>query len=240
MTLPFLTRQQVRQVDQLAIEHYGLTGLQLMENAGRGLADVLCDLGAAASGGPVVVCCGKGNNAGDGFVLARHLDLRRIAVQLVLLVDPSELRGDALANYEVARRSDIPMHVLSPDFLDAQLDRLLATGGWIVDALLGTGASGPPRPPLNRAIAAINRASRPVLAVDLPSGLDADTGRPAEPTVRADHTCTFVAAKAGFLQQAAAPFVGELHVLDVGAPRVLVERLLSEVHATAATTAERL
>src|SRR5213593_3594583 len=91
-----LNREQVREVDRRAIDEYGMSGLVLMENAGRGCADKLCELGIA---GPVVICCGKGNNAGDGFVIARHLDLRGVAVKVVLWSDPAELQGDAGANY---------------------------------------------------------------------------------------------------------------------------------------------
>src|SRR5262245_39006607 len=96
-----LTRAQVREVDRRAIEVYGLSGLVLMENAGRGCVDVLASLGCR---GPVAVVCGKGNNAGDGFVIARHLDLRGIAVKVLLLGSPADLRGDAAANYAIIAR----------------------------------------------------------------------------------------------------------------------------------------
>jgi NAD(P)H-hydrate epimerase len=215
-----LSRSQVRSIDRRAIDEYGMSGLVLMENAGRGCADVLCGLGCR---GPVAIVCGKGNNAGDGFVVARHLDLRRIAVKVLLLGTPGELSGDAAANYAIVVKSAIPMLDLSAPWDGAHFAAELAGAEWIVDALLGTGATGSPRPPWDEAIRRMNAASARKLAVDLPSGLDCDTGIPADPTFRADHTCTFVARKIGFDNPAAAEYLGKVHVLDIGAPRRLVE-----------------
>jgi NAD(P)H-hydrate epimerase len=215
-----LSRDQVRSIDRRAIEEFGLSGLVLMENAGRGCVDVLCRLGCR---GPVAVVCGKGNNAGDGFVIARHLDLRGIAVKVLLLGSPAELRGDAAVNYAIAVKSDLPIIDLSGAWDDAQFEAELAGAEWIVDALLGTGATGAPRSPWDDAIRLMNTCRAHKLAVDLPSGLDCDTGIPADPTLRADHTCTFVARKAGFDNPAAAEYLGTVHVLDIGAPRKLVE-----------------
>ncbi len=128
---------QSRLVDRLAAEEYGFSGLVLMENAGRGVADVLCRLGIA---GPVVVCCGKGNNAGDGFVLARHLDLRGHKVRVLLWAGPEELTGDAAANYRILAKTDVPIDVFGAAHDAQRLAKLLEGAAWIVDALLGTGA----------------------------------------------------------------------------------------------------
>ncbi len=220
-----LNRNQVREVDRRAIAQYGLSGLVLMENAGRGVADVLCSLAGDAA---VAICCGKGNNGGDGFVVARHLDLRGVRVRVLLLADPHELTGDAATNFYVLQQCGVPILEFggaldpagSPSF-SAELDQ----ADWIVDALLGTGATGRPRPPYDWVIARINAFGKPVLAVDLPSGLDCDTGVAGEPTIVAAHTCTFVAAKPGFFVPGTERFVGELHVLDIGAPRKLVEEV---------------
>ena len=215
------TREQSRLVDQLAIEQYGFSGLVLMENAGRGTADVLCRLGIA---GPVAICCGKGNNAGDGFVIARHLDLRGYAARVLLWAKPEELTGDAAANFRILEKTDVPITVFDGADHD-RLASLIDDAAWIVDALLGTGARGEPRPPLDAVIDQLNAAAAPKLAVDLPSGLDCDTGRPAKHTIRAAETCTFVAAKIGFVMPSAVPYVGRLHVLDIGTPRKLLEQI---------------
>lgn len=213
---------QLREVDRRAIKEYGMSGLVLMENAGRGCVDVMCQLGCR---GPVVVVCGKGNNAGDGFVIARHLDLRGIPVRVVLLSSPAELRGDAAANFAILSKCGVPRSDLSRAFDTATFDSQLAGCEWIVDALLGTGATGAPRPPFDAAIRRMNAAPGRWLAVDLPSGLDCDTGEPAEPTFRADCTCTFVAPKIGFANPAAAAFLGQIQVIDIGAPRRLIEEI---------------
>ncbi len=223
---PTLTRAQVRRVDRLAIEQFGISGLVLMENAGRGVADTLCELGID---GPVVVCCGKGNNAGDGFVIARHLDLRGHDVRVLLWGLPDELAGDAAANFRILGKTDVPIEVFSDSDEAARLDDALAGAAWIVDALLGTGARGEPRPPLDVAIDRLNASSASRLAVDIPSGLDCDTGEPAEHTFAAAVTCTFVAAKPGLLADGAEAYVGRLHVLDIGAPRKLLELASSEL-----------
>jgi len=226
-----LTRDQSRRVDRLAMERYGMHGLVLMENAGRGVADTLCRLGIA---GPVVIACGRGNNAGDGFVIARHLDLRGHAVCVLLWADPDELSGDAAANYRILEKTDAPIEVFANPHDPGRLARLLegtAAGpppaAWIVDALLGTGARGEPRPPLDTVIDQLNASPAARLAVDVPSGLDCDTGEPAGHTIRAAHTCTFVAPKIGLLAPAAVEFVGQLHVLDIGVPRQVLADLFA-------------
>jgi len=228
-----VTRAQAQEVDRRAWEEYGVSGLVVMENAGRGAADVLCRrLPAldeqAGRRRPVVLCCGKGNNAGDGFVIARHLDLRGHAVRVLLWADPAELTGDAAVNYRILTKTDVPIDLLHNDRDDARLEKLLDGASWIVDALLGTGARGEPRPPLDRVIDRINAQAAPTLAVDLPSGLDCDTGLPATHTIRAAVTCTFVAEKIGFATAEARPFLGEVFVLDIGTPRKLIDRVLRE------------
>jgi NAD(P)H-hydrate epimerase len=212
-----LSRAEVRELDRRAIEEYGLPGVVLMENAGRGAAEVLLRLDGS---GRVVLCCGKGNNGGDGFVIARHLDNRQVPVRVLLFARPEELTGDAAVNYHVIARSDVPVVVL-PD--DAILQTELSQASWVIDALFGTGLSGPVRPPFDRVIAAINDSGKRVFAVDIPSGLDCDTGQPLGPTVRAEHTATFVALKTGFANPAAKQWVGQVHVVDIGAPRKLLE-----------------
>lgn len=222
MTEIAISREQARQLDRRAIEEFGMASVMLMENAGRGVADSLCALGIE---GPVMICCGVGNNGGDGYVVARHLDLRGYEAQVLLFADPEKLSGDAALNYRVLEKSDMPIRQLEPTDLEQQL----AGAAWIVDALLGTGARGEPRPPLDQVIDLINAQAAPVLAIDVPSGLDCDTGQAAAHTIRAAHTCTFVAAKPGFTAEGAQGYTGVVHVLDIGAPRKLVEAVLGSV-----------
>ncbi|HUG91237.1 MAG TPA: NAD(P)H-hydrate epimerase [Planctomycetaceae bacterium] len=216
-----MTRREVREIDQRAIREFGLPGVVLMENAGRGAAELLLGLGAR---GPVVVCAGKGNNGGDGFVIARHLENRGLEVRVLLFCDPAELRGDAAINYRVVAAAGTPLRSLAGPVSGGELDRELAGAEWIVDALLGTGTQGTVREPYSTAIESINRTNARVLAVDLPSGLDCDTGQPLGRCVRADHTATFVARKAGFDAPGAAEWTGTVHVIDIGVPRVLLRQ----------------
>src|SRR5579863_6004134 len=106
MTPAVLNREQTREVDRRAAAEYGMSTLVLMENAGRGVADTLCRLGVS---GPVVICCGKGNNGGDGFVVARHLDLRGVRVRVLVWADAGELSGDAGANFGILQKSGVPI-----------------------------------------------------------------------------------------------------------------------------------
>jgi NAD(P)H-hydrate epimerase len=163
--------------------------------------------------------------------MARHLENRGVPVKVLLAGDPSQLQGDAAANYRILERSRLPLVRLEP-LDEAALARELEACEWIVDAMLGTGSTGEPRPPLNQIIAHLNRhTAAKRLAVDLPSGLDCDTGEAAKATFRADYTVTFVAAKPGLLAEDAQPYVGQLHVVDIGAPRLLVEEILRLANA---------
>jgi NAD(P)H-hydrate epimerase len=216
----FLSRTQVRDLDRRAIEEYGVPGVVLMENAGRGCADVLQTLGVR---GRVVICCGKGNNGGDGFVIARHLDNAQIAVRVLLFASAKELEGDAAINYRIIAKSGLPIVTWGAASLDREwLQKELAAAEWIVDALFGTGLSGPVRPPFDQLIAAINASAASVFAVDIPSGLDCDTGQPLGAAVRANHTATFVALKKGFADPAAREWLGRVHVVPIGIPRALL------------------
>jgi NAD(P)H-hydrate epimerase len=228
--MPFtITRQQAREVDRRAVEQYGMTGLVLMENAGRGAADVLCRLAGTETGGrlgPVAICCGKGNNAGDGFVIARHLDLRGHETRVLVWADPAELTGDAGANYHIIRHAGLPIEIFGNRHDPGRLAELLIGVDWIIDSLLGTGARGEPRPPLDAVIDQLNASPAKRFAVDLPSGLDCDTGEAARHTIQAEETCTFVAMKRGFLTSGAGRHTGRMHVLDIGVPRRLMEEIM--------------
>jgi NAD(P)H-hydrate epimerase len=221
-----LSREQARALDRKVIDEGGVPGVVLMENAGRGAAELLLRLGVK---GTVFVCCGKGNNGGDGFVMARWLDNADAAVRVLLFARPEDLSGDAAIMYRIIERSGPPIEILdSSDIDEASLRRELETAEWVVDALFGSGLQGPVRPPFDKIIAAINASGARVLAVDIPSGLDADTGQPQGPTVRAHHTATIVAAKKGFAQPEAAAWLGQVHVIDMGAPRRFVEEVVKD------------
>lgn len=220
---PFtLSRAAVRELDRRAIHEYGVPGVVLMENAGRGAAELLLRLDPDRQ--RVLILCGPGNNGGDGFVMARHLQNHWLDVDVLLFGDVEHLSPDARINALIRQRSAALWTVPAARPLDVDLRRVLdGAPGWIVDALFGTGLARPLSAPFDEVVAAVNASGRPVLAVDIPSGLDCDTGEPLGPTIRATHTATFVALKQGFTNPSAKPWLGEVHVLDIGAPRKLVD-----------------
>jgi NAD(P)H-hydrate epimerase len=217
-----LSCPQLRELDRLAVTDWGMSSLVLMENAGRGAADLLDLLGAK---GPIVICCGKGNNGGDGLVLARHLGIRGRAVEIFCWNDPPEWTGDAAVNYRILAHAGI--HVQDAREWDSKrLASQLEKANWLVDGLLGTGLSGDPRRPMADAIRAMNACGHARrMALDIPSGLDGDSGRPGNPTIRADVTCTFAASKKGFDDPAARDYLGEIWLADIGVPTALVHRV---------------
>jgi len=213
---PPMTRAQVRQFDADAIAR-GVPGIVLMENAGRGVADWIEELGI---NGSVIIVGGKGNNGGDGYVIARQLQSRGYDARLILLVDPSLLAGDAALAWKAVESLPIPRTVFKGD--EKALAISLKGCDWIVDAMLGTGMAGDVREPFASAIRVVNEVAMSgvkVMAVDLPSGLDCDSGVPNDPTIRATHTATFVAPKFGFSARTAVPYLGEVRVIDIGAGR---------------------
>jgi NAD(P)H-hydrate epimerase len=213
----FVTRAEARALDRRAMDEFGIPGIVLMENAGRGIAELLLALGVQ---GRVVVCCGKGNNGGDGLVVARHLANASVWVRVLLFARPEDLCGDAAVAYRMfcaCGIETIPFH--EPDLNEDELRRELALADWVVDGLFGSGLMGAVRPPFDRVISAINAGPSRILAIDIPSGLDSDTGLPLGSAVRAHHTATIAVLKAGFAQEAARDYLGRLHVIDMGVPR---------------------
>jgi NAD(P)H-hydrate epimerase len=216
-----LSRDEVRGIDARAADDFRLPTLVLMENAGRGAAAWL--LGKLGPKSRVVVACGPGNNGGDGGVVARHLDAQGVDVRLAWFCDPARLKGDAATQRDVVEHSGIAAEVIEHGASPERVATLWQGADWIVDALLGTGLSRGVEGLPALAIASMNRSGVPILALDLPSGLDADSGRPLGDAVRARATATFVAPKLGFAAEGANAYTGEVFVVDIGAPRALLE-----------------
>ncbi|MBA4120245.1 MAG: NAD(P)H-hydrate epimerase [Isosphaera sp.] len=231
-----LSRAGLRQIDALCVERYGLPTIALMENAAAQVAAV-AERMLLERPGPVLVVCGRGNNGGDGLAAARHLHNAGHATAVLLAAEPARFGGDAAAQLSVVQRMGLRVGVTNPADPRAAFGALwrdLPDPVLVIDALLGTGAEGPidPQGPAAHLIGAINEARRlgaRVLAVDLPSGMDADTGRglgPANaPLVSADATVSMVGWKQGFLSAGAAAALGEVMIADIGCPRELVRRI---------------
>ena len=210
---PIFTASQMRALDARAIERLGIPGPRLMENAGAGAAQVIAKEFSPIRGKRVLILCGKGNNGGDGFVVARKLTARGARVRVVLIGHRSEIKGDAALALKRWRGRITEM--ADERAVDA-LHRELSDADVIVDALLGTGLTGPARGIFASAIAAVNGADRPVVALDLPSGLSSDQGPLLGPTVRASLTVTFAGYKRGLLLHPGADNAGRIVVVDIG------------------------
>ncbi|MHC4141899.1 MAG: NAD(P)H-hydrate epimerase [Planctomycetota bacterium] len=214
-----LDRESVRRVDRAAIEEFGIPGIVLMENAALGLTIVtltaLDDISndEAAS---VLIVCGSGNNGGDGYALGRHLHNAGVRVTFTALGEPKP-GSDAATNRNIALKMGLPE--VPADRAGEHFDADL-----IVDGIFGTGLDRPVRGAAAEVIDRINGSGRPVLAIDVPSGLDCDTGRPLGTAIRATRTVTFVGRKPAMTDPGAREFVGEVSVADIGAPVELLQR----------------
>jgi len=226
VSIPAVTTAQMAEVDRLMIETYSILLIQMMENTGRDLAEQARRmLDGRLTDRRIVVLCGTGNNGGGGMVAARHLHNRGAKVQAKLVADP-------------ARLTDVPAHqwnILKVMRLTTEDDPDLAQADLIVDALIGYGLSGNPRGAVAEWIERANASGRPIVALDTPSGLNATTGQPGSPCIRATATLTLALPKTGLLTPQARPFVGELYLADIGVPPELyrllgidVDRLFAE------------
>ena len=222
-----LTREEVRSVDRCAIEKLQIPGLILMENAGRNAADIIehfwqrvVEVSAdTIAGTSIAIVAGGGNNGGDGFVIARHLANRGAGVVTFLVAKEEKIQGDAAINLAVIRNLDHDIRNIASDGIKKLADNLKKFD-LIVDAAGGTGISGPLRGDIATAVEQINDTAQDcginVVSIDIPTGLDCDTGVPQGPTVRADLTVTFVARKIGFDNPASEEYTGPVIVADIG------------------------
>jgi hydroxyethylthiazole kinase-like uncharacterized protein yjeF len=229
-----LTAAEMQEVDRLTTERFSIPGQQLMESAGKSVAEVFLEqYGYRMSDAPgcVAVLCGKGNNGGDGFVVARYLKEEAEQVHVYLFANPQELRGDAAKNFDLWRELGDVTSVRDADDWDKAWAGV-SSAEVIVDALLGTGIRGAASGLIGRAIEDVNRlsheatAAKPawVVAVDTPSGLPSDGEPAAGPVVRAHWTVTFTAPKIGQLISPSAGACGQLVVCEIGSPAALVEQ----------------
>ena len=225
-----LSVEQIRSIDAIAVRDFGMCSLVLMENAGRGCADFIHS--RCNEPGSILIVCGPGNNGGDGLVIARHLHAMGHAVIVWMIAERKKLSGDTEINLKILEKTRIPIRWLqsfadSPlEHKEIQLQTDVNKCRAVVDAMLGTGASGPPRTEMAFAIRILNQAPLVRIAIDIPTGLDAETGIASVPTFRANETLTFVANKPGFLNPSAALCLGSVHILAIGVPPEVIDRVL--------------
>jgi len=217
MLMLLTTAEQMRELDRRASDEFGIPSIILMENAGLRTFDVVYDILQEIGGNRVTVVCGKGNNGGDGFVVARHLSQAGADVEVYLIGRKDDVKGDARVNLKIAEKSDIPITELT-DLSDLMYS--LDESDLIVDAIFGTGIKGEITGLARDVIDTINASGKYVVSVDMPSGLDSDTGQVLGSCVKADATVTFALPKIGLAAYPGISYAGEVTVVDIGIPEL--------------------
>ena len=213
--MKLVSAQQMRAIDRRAIEGIGFPGLELMENAGRGIAHHIKDiLQGETKGKRVAIFCGRGNNGGDGYVIARYLHSWGSLVQVFLLADRSQIEGDALVNLQKIERLGVKIAAIGGT------DVLPAVSGvdLIVDGIFGTGFHGEVDPRISKVIDYINSSGVPILAIDTPSGLNNDTGKVVGSCIRATYTVSLALPKIGQYFYPGHGYCGQVKIIDIGMP----------------------
>jgi len=227
--LPSLTASEMKELDRIMVEEFGIGLHQMMEHAGRNLTEVARTLlGGELVGRQIVVLVGPGNNGGGGMVAARHLTNAGARVVVVVSEDPEHLREVPAHQYATLSRMEV-RSVVFDSAGAATLSVCLRPCDLVIDALLGYSLDGSPRGRIAELIRQANGSSRPILALDLPSGLHPDTGEAANPCIRAHTTLTLALPKRGLLVPKAKPYVGRLWVGDIGVPPQAYNRMGLEV-----------
>jgi hydroxyethylthiazole kinase-like uncharacterized protein yjeF len=219
---------EMKEMDRLTIEEIGIPGVVLMENAATGATRVFLAHFAPPLTSRVLILCGPGNNGGDGYVMARVLSEAGLKVAVLVLAEFSRIAGDALVNLQILRQMGLEILEVPSEGQWKKQRRLLKDCDFIIDGLLGTGLNSPVRGFYARVIKDINSANKPVTAIDIPSGLNADTGQIMGAAVQADLTVTFGFPKIGQVVFPGAGLVGRLVRTDIGIPHTVAERIPSK------------
>jgi hydroxyethylthiazole kinase-like uncharacterized protein yjeF len=214
-----MTRDEVRAVDSWAINTLGIPGVVLMENAGRSCAELIKEKLKEIANPKVCIFCGTGNNGGDGYVIARHLLNSSFKVTVIICGDRNKIKGDAKTNLDILERMGQPIEQLNmaDEDITGRVRTFAEGADMLVDGLFGTGLRGQLSDEYKQLIESINAQGRPILAVDIPSGLDCDTGEPLGAAIKAIYTVTFVAVKKGFtMSSSVAQYTGQIFVASIG------------------------
>ncbi len=226
--LPVVTAEKMKYLDRKASAEYGIPDHQLMENAGRAIAGNVVriareELGLEPGALRVAVCSGRGNNGGDGLVAARYLREAGAGASVFILAPKESGFGELVVdNIRKAKEAGVPVALVAPDGLEALAEEFGKTD-LLLDALLGVSAVGKPTGPVRRVIQLMNKSGKPIIAVDIPSGLSPDTGHHSGVFITARHTLTLGFAKTGLMAAHAQPNTGKIAVLDIGYPKELIE-----------------
>lgn len=212
------TTSEMKDLDKVAIETYGIPSIVLMENAGRGAAETILNYFDGIIDKKVGIFIGKGNNGGDGLVISRYLNQKGVQIQLYLLAPKSRISGDAKINLDIVSKMNIPLVEMTNNEAFNQLKGEMNHLDIIVDGILGIGLTSDVKGFFKDVIEYINRLKKPIVSVDAPSGLDCDSGWPKGISIEADLTITFGLPKVGQLIYPGLDFVGRLKVIDIGIP----------------------
>jgi NAD(P)H-hydrate epimerase len=218
-----VTAEEMAEMDRTAIEVVGIPGGVLMENAGRGATEVMYRYFPELGAKRVAILAGGGNNGGDGFVIARHLWQQRVEAKVYCLKKRGSYRGDAKINLAIIQQLGLSIEEITDSKGIDKLGKKLGDEDLLVDAILGTGLNAPVQGFYREVIDLVNQLDKPVFAVDLPSGLDANSGLPLGTCIKAEVTATFGLPKVGQLVTPGCTFVGHLEVVDIGIPREVTE-----------------
>jgi len=222
--LRIVTAAEMRNLDQAAIGQLGIPGVVLMENAGLGVVQVVEKILGDVRGRKVLVLAGKGNNGGDGFVVARHLLNMGAEVKVLLLAEADQISGDARINLDILQKMGLKIYsAVNANSLNIVKIAVMYTD-LIIDAIYGTGFTGAVSEHAGNIIAMANESGKPIVAVDIPSGVEADSGRVNGPCIRASHTVTFGLPKLGLILEPGAGCCGDLTVADISIPEGLIDR----------------
>lgn len=219
-----LTREEMRELDRKAIEEYKIPGLILMENAGRNVAEEVLKMTDDPQQTKVAILCGKGNNGGDGYVVARHLHNHHVPVDVFLVANISDILkdGDAGTNLQILLPMKIPIREILGITEIASVLKELGSYDIIIDALFGTGLSGEVRQPFKTLIEGVNNLNKPIVSVDIPSGLDCNNGNILGAAMKATKTVTFAASKRGFYLGNGPVHTGKIIITDISIPKELL------------------
>ena len=221
--MKYMTSRQMKEIDRRTIEEFGIPSLILMENAGSGAAKVALDMVKDLDGKKVICVSGKGNNGGDGFVCARHLLNNGVDTEVFLIGKPSQLKGDAKINFGILRKMKAKIKTLKTDKDLKLFKEKLKNAQLIIDAIFGIGLSGEIKGHYSMVIRAMNQSKKSILAIDVPSGLDATTGNILGICIKAKRTVTFGLPKAGFTKNHGLSDTGELIIVDISIPKQLLK-----------------
>ncbi|GAW92520.1 NAD(P)H-hydrate dehydratase [Calderihabitans maritimus] len=222
--MKLVTAEEMKRLDQLASSAYHVPSIVLMENAGLRVVEVISrHFQGKVRGKRIAIFAGKGNNGGDGLVVARHLMNAGAEVQVFMLARTEDLKGDAAANLQILQKMKARIYCITEERHLQRVDIVLLYTDLVVDAIFGTGFKGAAMGLPARVIQLINERGKPVVAVDLPSGLEADTGKVLGPCIQARYTVTFALPKLGLILEPGAQYVGELIVADISIPNSLIE-----------------